>query len=176
MNTYRLASQLVNHSFNYSGTHSVAHPVTGLSESDQNQIKEIFLNASLRQENPSLFNWLDLKNIEAELHQGYFYLYMNSDSKINAFIDFRQTEFEVEIIALATAPDLVRQNFMFNLLTQFLLFCGKNNQTVFLEVHELNIQALQIYKKCGFTTIRTRENYYNDGRSAHVMQYKADCL
>jgi len=40
---------------------------------------------------------------------------------------------------------------------------------VFLEVRENNFPALTLYKKCGYSDISVRKNYYPDGENAVVM-------
>jgi len=39
-----------------------------------------------------------------------------------------------------------------------------------LEVKTTNESAIRLYQKRGFNTISAKENYYNDGNTALVMQ------
>ena len=41
--------------------------------------------------------------------------------------------------------------------------------SVFLEVKESNLSAINLYKRFGFQVINLRRNYYKDGRAALIM-------
>ena len=43
------------------------------------------------------------------------------------------------------------------------------NSSVFLEVKEGNLSAVNLYKRLGFRVINLRRNYYKDGRTALIM-------
>ena len=43
------------------------------------------------------------------------------------------------------------------------------NSSVFLEVKEGNLSAINLYKKLGFKAMNMRRNYYKDGRAALIM-------
>ena len=42
--------------------------------------------------------------------------------------------------------------------------------SVFLEVKEGNLSAINLYERLGFNVIYLRKNYYKDGRTALIMQ------
>ena len=46
------------------------------------------------------------------------------------------------------------------------------NSSVFLEVKEGNLSAINLYQRLGFKVINLRRNYYKDGRTALIMHLK----
>ena len=44
--------------------------------------------------------------------------------------------------------------------------------SVFLEVKEGNLPAINLYQRLGFKVINLRKNYYKDGRAAMIMHLK----
>jgi ribosomal-protein-alanine N-acetyltransferase len=70
-----------------------------------------------------------------------------------------------EISLLATAPDYRRKGCMEFLLRGLFDAIGHNRE-IWLEVHENNHQAQQLYKKLGFRRDGVRSHYYKDGGSA----------
>ena len=46
------------------------------------------------------------------------------------------------------------------------------NSSVFLEVKEGNLSAINLYQRLGFKVINLRKNYYKDGRTALIMHLK----
>ncbi len=45
-------------------------------------------------------------------------------------------------------------------------------ESIFLEVRESNLRALNLYNKHGFVKIGTRSNYYTDGENASILEKK----
>lgn len=74
---------------------------------------------------------------------------------------------EAEIINIATKPEFRGRGAGYGLLS-FALKEIKADR-VFLEVNINNMQAISLYKKCGFKQIAIRKNYYSSG-DAIVMQ------
>lgn len=58
------------------------------------------------------------------------------------------------------------------------IFKRNNINTVFLEVRKSNIRAINFYKRNGFVKINEKDDYYNDGENAIIMQYSNydDCI
>lgn len=78
---------------------------------------------------------------------------------------------EVHILNLACHPDFRRRGIATSLLEQSLFFSfNKGVRRAFLEVRELNQEALGLYEKYGFKQIGIRKGYYSDtGEDAVVM-------
>lgn len=137
---------------------------------DTAKIKSIFVKTRDHVTSRALFDWNDQK-IEAELVQSQFYLSVTSQGDIQAFICFREAVDAVEILALGTAPEVLRSGIMKMLLDDFAHKNSKNGKTIHLEVHKANHSALSLYEKSGFKTTRVRKAYYSDGSDAIEMVF-----
>lgn len=100
--------------------------------------------------------------------------YVDLSDQPSAFILFRDLGQAFEIEMLATHPDFLRKGQMFTLLSE-LLRRSQNDETppkaVWLEVHELNGLARQLYEKVGFKIVGKRPRYYSDGGAALLYNY-----
>ena len=70
-----------------------------------------------------------------------------------------------EISLLATHPDYRRKGCM-GFLLQAIIDAIGHKREIWLEVHEGNVQAQQLYKKLGFRQDAIRPHYYKDGGAA----------
>lgn len=77
-----------------------------------------------------------------------------------------------EISSLATLPDYRGRGVMRHLLE---MTCDgvRNDGEVWLEVHELNLNAQKLYKNSGFIQTGKRPRYYRDGAAALLYAWKA---
>jgi ribosomal protein S18 acetylase RimI-like enzyme len=95
-----------------------------------------------------------------------------SSALILAFVFFRRLQGEgglvFEISWLATNPAHLRQGFM-SLLLQALVDAESQLTEIWLEVHENNKEARNLYEKWGFRTTSLRPRYYADGGAAELM-------
>ena len=87
-----------------------------------------------------------------------------------AFILFQKLPQAWEILHLATHPDWWRQNLMEELLREW-LSSRPQDKPVWLEVHEGNHPARQLYEKIGFKGTGRRPGYYSDGGAAILFSY-----
>lgn len=76
-----------------------------------------------------------------------------------------------EISILATLRSVQRQGIMSALLKQ-LIDGPCQGRELWLEVHEANVAARNLYEKLGFQQTGLRRNYYSDGASAFLMNLK----
>jgi len=118
------------------------------------------------------FNWSE-SMIQQALDQ-YLFFADRSDSAMSAFICFQSIDQDFEILALGCDPLFRGQNRMKELLTAFLTSARAAGAAVFLEVHERNQVAVNLYKTVGFRQIHIRRAYYKDGANALVLKYSAD--
>lgn len=89
-----------------------------------------------------------------------------------SFIAYRMNVDAIEIIALATQPGMGRQGIMIQTYTAWLEVLGQkklNQKAIWLEVHEDNAPALNLYLKLGFQETGRRPKYYKDQKSAILM-------
>jgi len=84
--------------------------------------------------------------------------------KILGFVILRKTsEDEGELLQIAVDYDARRSGIADMLIRSALAFADeKEIKSVFLEVRISNISAISLYKKHGFSAIRTRIDYYSD--------------
>ena len=102
--------------------------------------------------------------IETELEKGHgFGLF--AENKLVAVVLLRAQDMVWDIVILATAPWRHRKGDMTKLLTAV---AARRPEKVelWLEVHEANIPAQNLYKKLGFRQVGSRTGYYRDGAAA----------
>ncbi len=75
---------------------------------------------------------------------------------------------EVEILTLASVPELRRRGYARLLLAHFLE--GQKGKCVFLELAENNRPALALYQSFGFEVFSKRSGYYGGGIAALCMR------
>ena len=89
----------------------------------------------------------------------------------NSFIVWRAVQDEAEIISVGVHPTARRTG-----TASALLQLVENDvkqigvKTLFLEVDESNIPAIELYKKSGFTNAGIRPHYYENGHNAVIMK------
>lgn len=95
--------------------------------------------------------------------------WIGEPEKPAAFVVWKDLGIEAEILALYTNPEHRGRGHMHKLLTA--VFGAKRQiQTWWLEVHEHNIGALNLYQKLGFKKQGERIRYYPDGGSAVIFK------
>lgn len=89
-------------------------------------------------------------------------------SQLVAFVIYRRDATIWEITVLATSTEHRRQGYMQQLL-RHLLASKPRDVELWLEVHEKNLPALNLYKKLGFHQVGRRQGYYRDGAAALLL-------
>lgn len=96
-----------------------------------------------------------------------------SDSQgLLGFVLTRDLGEVLEILAIVTRTDGRRQGVAENLLRQVLSDFPKKE--IWLEVHESNLGARNLYEKLGFCQVGVRPRYYSDGASAYLLSLKVE--
>lgn len=91
--------------------------------------------------------------------------------KFAGFIYFLTILDEIEIIDVGVDPDFRKQGIGKKLLQyMFDHALKKNIRRILLEVRADNPAAIHLYESLGFTFIRARSNYYDDGCAARVYE------
>lgn len=103
--------------------------------------------------------------IERELESGAGLGLFAADYRLKAFVVFKSVGDLYDIVVLATDPTERRQGLMSYLL-EFLRISWGGGKTLWLEVHEGNSAARNLYEKQGFRVQGRRLHYYRDGGSA----------
>lgn len=97
------------------------------------------------------------------------------DKKVIAFICYLITIENVELEAIYVEPAFRQQNYASKLL-EFMIMdsLSFNCNSVFLEVRETNVSAINLYKKNGFEIINCRMKYYGS-ENGLVMKKELRC-
>ncbi len=92
------------------------------------------------------------------------------NGKIKGYILMHLFEEGLHIINIAVRKEARRKGIGTMMLKKAVNIAEeKNIPLLVLEVRESNIQAINLYKKFGFHTIRTIDNYYSNGEKALLM-------
>jgi ribosomal-protein-alanine N-acetyltransferase len=141
-----------------------------LNSSDLNSCYEIMANLKSHYDHPVGGEWT-LSKISDELNQHHGMGAFNENGDLLAFCLFRRAADVVEIMLLATAPRDHRTGAM-RALIRSLIADLTPQETIWLEVHGGNIPAVNLYDSLGFISTGSRQNYYKDGGTALLYQYK----
>ena len=88
-----------------------------------------------------------------------------------AFLDSNIIFDEAELLMLAVKKEYQNHGIGSYILNRYLEHLkSKNIKSIYLEVSENNIKAINLYKKFGFEVYGKRENYYSDNSSAILMK------
>ncbi len=125
-------------------------------------VNTVFEIVESHSQNPQFASWR-IEQIRSELQSGHGIGFIE-EGKLRAFFLYKSFDSHMEISLLATHPEAERQRFMRQLLEK--LRDTKPAREIWLEVHEHNLRARQIYEKSGFFIVSRRFSYYPDGGTA----------
>ncbi|MCJ8277899.1 MAG: GNAT family N-acetyltransferase, partial [Bdellovibrionales bacterium] len=114
------------------------------SENSNSQKLEDYLK---ERKSPDEFMWKSSEN-EAHLKNQLPWLALVGDEEVVAFVLFTQTEDIFEILYLESHPQKLRQGYMNQLMDEFIR--KAQGREIWLDVHEANRPAQELYKKWGF--------------------------
>lgn len=140
-----------------------------LSAGDEADVLEIFDALKTDYEFPMGGSWTTEKlaeefrrsQVAGALQQG----------ELLAFVIFRESADNAEVMFLATRPSAQRKGIIPSLL-KWLAQALRPMRPIWLEVHAQNKPAIAAYKKAGFVQNGERKSYYSDGHSALLFEYK----
>lgn len=92
------------------------------------------------------------------------------DGVLQGFLLSHITPSATELLLLATSPVYQGQGVARSLMEDWLKGCQK---PVWLEVHEANLRAKNLYFSLGFQEVGRRPRYYRDGGAAISMTFCA---
>lgn len=119
----------------------------------------------------SNYNWTKSMFLAELENKNSFFKVLFADNKIAGYIIYHIIIDEAEILNIVIDNKFKRQNLGKYLLEQTLNDISKKNvKTVFLEVGEKNIPAINLYLKFGFQQYNIRNNYYKNGENAILMK------
>lgn len=112
-------------------------------------------------------NFCNLYNLENYINNDLYILNAYEENGIlKGFIIANKIYENIEVLLVYVKDEFRKCGIATKLLLDLETF---NVDNVLLEVSVLNIPALELYKKCGFTIINTRKKYYK-GIDAYVMK------
>lgn len=116
-------------------------------------------------------NWTEEDYHFEILNKDSLCLLIEEDFEIKAFLIFRKTYLDAELLQIAVAPKFQRQKFASVLLNEAIKILNKLEvEDLHLEVSESNDGALKFYEKHGFVSMGIRKNYYGNGKNAIRMR------
>lgn len=150
----------------------VGHLQSGLRVCDVAEFSELSLiyqtvASSIQEE--AFFNWTAESAMD-ELSKAETLLF-SENNQIASFVTYRKYDDRLEISAIACNPAFKGQGFAKRVLLGLIANAAQRAVSIWLEVHEKNNSALQLYLRCGFQIIQTRKRYYRDGGNALVLKF-----
>ena len=118
------------------------------------------------------FSW-NSENFRDELKLAETLICKNDSGEVLSFLSYRKNKFEREIMVLATTPPHRKLGLQTQLLAELLSEARLNKLEIWLEVHEQNSSAIELYKKNKFELQGRRVKYYRDGADALLMKWSA---
>ena len=119
----------------------------------------------------SCYNWTKKMFLEELENKNSFFKVLYVDNIIAGYIIYHIIIDESEILNIVIDNKFKRQELGKYLLEQILKdLSEKNIKTVFLEVGEQNIPAINLYSLFGFKEYNKRFNYYKNNETAILMK------
>lgn len=99
----------------------------------------------------------------------YYFVVLNNLKDIVAYAGMSISYEQGDVLSVAVAPDYRRLGLAKGVLKEVLIQAkNKGVQTMFLEVEEDNVPAINLYSYLGFAEISRRKNYYGN-KTAIIM-------
>ncbi len=122
-------------------------------------------------ETSSCYNWTRNMFLEELENKNSFFKVLFLDNTVVGYIIYHIVLDEAEILNIVIDNKFKRQNLGNYLLEQTINdITNKNIKTIFLEVGEKNIPAINLYLKFGFEQYGTRKEYYKNKENAILMK------
>lgn len=142
--------------------------IEALSISHKEAVHELVEKIRQRQGLRAEFYWTR-EMVEDELEQTDGLCAFKAGRLVGVIL-YRKLPEAWEISLVASDPKFRRQGLMETLLQQ-LINAMSHNGELWLEVHELNVAAQNLYEKLGFRKTGVRQRYYKDGGTALLYSY-----
>lgn len=132
--------------------------------SDFNKIKQNLLS--------DFDDFWSMNTFESELKsQNSYYIIAEINDEIVGFAGLKYVLDNADIMNIVTKKNKRNLGIGYILLENLIIFCNKNSiNQLTLEVNEQNLAAIHLYEKFNFKKISTRNNYYQNGDTAIIMQ------
>ena len=105
-----------------------------------------------------------------------YFVVLNNLKEVIAYAGISISYEQGDILSVCVSPEYRKLGIAKGLMTALLDEAKKVGvQTMFLEVEEDNLPAINLYLKCGFEKISERKNYYGD-KTAIIMSKNLWCF
>ena len=121
-------------------------------------------------------NKLDLEEINnllsefnykiSNLDEEFLNVVVHVENNIDAVLVYKYIYDRIEIDYIVVKEDKRRCG----LATSLIKYLDKYNCSITLEVNEINKEAINLYKKCGFKEVAKRKNYYKENDAILMMK------
>lgn len=119
----------------------------------------------------SCYNWTENMFLTELENKNSFFNVLLIDNNVAGYIIYHIVLDEAEILNIVIDNKFKRQSLGKYILEQTLTDISQQNiKTIFLEVGEKNIPAINLYLKFGFQQYNIRNNYYKNGEKALLMK------
>jgi len=115
----------------------------------------------------AFFNW-NQEKLNQELNQHQAYGAFNVGQLVAFVILAKKNDNIFEIPVLATYRHQQKTGLMEGLIAWLFASLPPGSE-IWLEAHEANVNACNLYKKLGFQNVGLRKNYYQDGGAAQLF-------
>ena len=137
----------------------------------KNCLKEYIDNICEIDKTSSYYNWTKNMFLNELENKNSFFKVLFIDNIVIGYIIYHIIFDEAEILNIVIDNKFKRQNLGNYLLEQILSDISKQNiKTIFLEVGEKNIPAINLYLKFDFKEYNKRLNYYKNKENALLMK------
>jgi len=129
--------------------------------------------ARILRESPEAAQWTEQSQLEFLDSPGAVAFVSESGVEISGFIVGRQVLGEAEVLNIAVAPESRRKEEGRALLDAAVQeYRARGARRVFLEVRELNSNAIAFYQRQGFSKVGRRAGYYRNPEEAAIVMEK----
>ena len=143
-----------------------------LPPENNSELAVLYAEVALGASQKSFFNWtFDSALQELNVSKS---LIIYHEHQLGAFLTFREYADRIEIMAVGTRQELLRQGYGTLIIERLKEYAAQRSVPLWLEVHENNQSAVKFYLKNHFFTINQRKSYYLDGGTALVMKFSGN--
>ena len=120
--------------------------------------------------------WSEESITETALSPNSYNFIAESENQAVGFIIIKIASDEIEIITICTSPEYQRQGIARELLQEAIKHSKQSKaKSIYLEVSENNIAAINLYLSSEFQKTGMRKNYYDeDGNKSNAILMKLD--
>jgi len=94
------------------------------------------------------------------------------DKKVIGYANFYLVRNEAQVLNIAIAPEARKMGYASRLLSYAMCVLAEQDaEEFFLEVRESNTDAINLYKRMGFSAVGRRKNYYSETNEDAIIMH-----